>query len=157
MADSPSYRLARPEDHETVREISAAAYIPAYHAVIGAVPKPAFEDYADRIEAKLVWLVEIEGQSVGLIVMAFAEHLAEVYSIAVLPEFQGRGLAAGLIELACAQASSRGYERISLYTNTKMLANRRHYARCGFDETGTRPHPSREGEFLIDMVRVLSA
>lgn len=155
MNDTPIYRLAELADHETVRDISAAAYIPAYQAVIGAVPKPAFEDYADRIKAGLVWLAEIKGRSVGVIVMVFEEHHAEIYSIGVLPEFQGRGLAAGLIELACEQSKTRGYAHISLYTNTKMHANRRVYARCGFNETGIRPHPSRAGEFLVDMVREL--
>ncbi|KJE34062.1 hypothetical protein UF64_16705 [Thalassospira sp. HJ] len=156
MADSPNCRLAEHADQEIVREISAAAYIPAYQAVIGAVPKPAFEDYAERIEADLVWLAEITHQPVGVLVLAFPKHHAEIYSVAVLPEFQGRGVAAGLIELACEQSRLGGYASISLYTNTKMQANRRLYARCGFEETGTRPHPSHDGEFLVDMVRLLS-
>ena len=37
-------RCASPSDLEVVQRISADAYIPAYMAVIGAVPKPAHED-----------------------------------------------------------------------------------------------------------------
>lgn len=153
MIDSITYRLAGISESETVRAISAAAYVPAYQKVIGVVPKPAFEDYTPRIRAGSVWIADVDDQPAAVLVMSFSDQDAVIYSIAVLPDAQGKGLASWLLDKACELSSERGYCCVSLYTNTKMQANRRLYARCGFRETGTRPHPSREGEELVDMVR----
>ena len=43
-------RRAGPGDADMVQRISADAYIPAYVAVLGTIPKPATEDYGPRIE-----------------------------------------------------------------------------------------------------------
>lgn len=50
LADAVKIRRASPGDGDTVQRISADAYIPAYVAVLGTIPKPATEDYGPRIE-----------------------------------------------------------------------------------------------------------
>jgi ribosomal protein S18 acetylase RimI-like enzyme len=45
---------------------------------------------------------------------------------------------------------------VRLYTNVRMAANIRLYQTCGFAEIGRRPHPSRAGEFLVDMAKTLT-
>ena len=47
--NTPVFRLAVAGDAALVQTISAAAYKPAYLAVVGFVPKPAVEDYSERI------------------------------------------------------------------------------------------------------------
>ena len=54
-----SFRRAARADLSAVQEISKAAYVPAYLEAIGAVPKPALEDYGPRIERGEVWLLEV--------------------------------------------------------------------------------------------------
>src|SRR3546814_20678069 len=44
-------RQATPADADVVQAISAGAYASAYLPVIGAVPKPASEDYRPRIRS----------------------------------------------------------------------------------------------------------
>jgi hypothetical protein len=44
------FKRADPGDKEAVQRISADAYVPAYMAVLGTIPKPATEDYGERIE-----------------------------------------------------------------------------------------------------------
>lgn len=44
-----SIRRAHAGDADAVQRISAAAYTEVYQAVIGAVPRPAHEDYRERI------------------------------------------------------------------------------------------------------------
>src|SRR5262249_15346670 len=140
-------RLATPADLDTVQRISADAYIPAYLAVIGAVPKPATEDYGPRIARHEVWLLEQDGAAQGLVVLEpKADHLL-VYSVAVAPAAQRRGHGAALLAFADARAGLLGLSEVRLYTNVRMEANVRLYGNCGFTEVGRRPHPSRAGEF----------
>ncbi|WP_404403118.1 GNAT family N-acetyltransferase [Pelagibacterium halotolerans] len=145
-------RPALPAEADIVRQISADAYIPAYQATIGAIPKPVFEDYRPRIARGEVWLLETD-RPIGVLVLEDkAGHLL-VYSIAVSPEHAGRGYATGLLEFAEHQAVDRGRPEIRLYTNSRMTGNLRLYAKCGFAEIGTRPHPNRPGEILVDMAK----
>ena len=148
-------RRAGLTDLDVVQEISAEAYIPAYKAVIGEVPKPAVEDYGPRIGRGEVWLLEEHDAAGGLIVLQEGPGYVLVYSIAVRPAQQGRGYATKLLQFAEQQAFARGVHELRLYTNTKMERNIALYRRCGFVEIGTRPHPSRAGEALVDMVKQL--
>jgi len=148
-------RPAEPRDAETVQRISAAAYIPAYLSIIGAIPKPATEDYAPRIARGDVWLLEHDGAPAGVIVLEpHAGHLL-IYSVAVAPEAQRRGHAKTLLMFADERARKLGLREVRLYTNVRMETNIRLYRACGFTEIGTRPHPSRPGEFLVDMAKAL--
>lgn len=145
------FRLALPHEALIVKEISAAAYIPAYMEILGAAPKPAFEDYRPRISAEQVWLGATDGEISGLVVLENHRQYIMIYSIAVSPAFQGRGIGKSLLRFAERYASQCGICELRLYTNMRMTKNIALYNDCGFEECGRRPHPSRKGEILIDM------
>lgn len=148
-------RRAGPEDVETVQRISAEAYIPAYMAVLGTVPKPATEDYEPRIEKGEVWILEIEDKPAGIAVLEVnTDHLL-IYSIAVRPNSQGKGYGRALLDFADSRAIEAGLHEVRLYTNERMERNLTLYRKHGFVEVGTRPHPSRPKQVLVDMVRKL--
>jgi ribosomal protein S18 acetylase RimI-like enzyme len=152
-ATSIVIRRAGQSDLETVREISAEAYIPAYMAVIGAIPKPAVENYSPYIARGEVWLLDADNTPAGLIVLVGSSDHLLVYSIAVRPAQQRQGYARKLLRFAEQRASAGGIRELRLYTNMRMERNLALYRRCGFVEIGTRPHPSRAGETLVDMVK----
>src|SRR5436305_10241856 len=132
-------RPAELRDAEAVQRISAGAYIPAYQAVIGAVPKPASEDYRPRIARGEVWLLESAGATSGVLVLKRkADHML-VYSVAVEPNAQRRGFGKMLLTFADARAIELGLCEVRLYTNVRMEANVRLYRNCGFREIGRRP------------------
>jgi len=148
-------RRAGPGDAEMVQRISADAYIPAYVAVLGTIPKPATEDYAPRIERGQVWILEIEGEPTGLAVLEEnTDHLL-IYSIAVRPEAQRKGYGRVLLDFADKHAIELGLREVRLYTNEQMERNLRLYRQHGFVQMGKRPHPSRSGQVLVDMLRKL--
>jgi N-acetylglutamate synthase-like GNAT family acetyltransferase len=60
---------------------------------------------------------------------------ARVLSLAVRADFTGRGLAAGILETAAAQARAEGYRRLVLLARPEAVAMA---IRCGFDEVGRR-------------------
>jgi ribosomal protein S18 acetylase RimI-like enzyme len=144
-------RPALPEEAEAVRDLSAAAYLPVYLPLYGRPPLPAREDYGPRIargeiDARLAAVLVLERQ---------ADHLL-LYSIAIPPAFQGRGLAAKLLAFADDRAREAGFKEIRLYTNEKMLRNQAIYARAGYREIGRRPHPNQSGLLLVDMAKTLA-
>jgi ribosomal protein S18 acetylase RimI-like enzyme len=148
-------RRAVPGDADMVQRLSAEAYIPAYMSVLGTIPKPATEDYRPRIESGEVWILEIEGEPIGIAVLeGNTEHLL-IYSIAVKPDAQRKGYGRALLDFADKRAIELGLHEVRLYTNERMERNLMLYRRHGFVEVGRRPHPSRPAQVLVDMVRRL--
>ena len=149
------FRQANPVDKEAIQRISADAYIRAYMAVLGTIPKPATEDYGPRVDKGEVWILEVEGEPTGVAVLEeCADHLL-VYSIAVKPNAQRKGYGRALLDFANQRAIGLGLHEVRLYTNERMEQNLRLYRRQGFVEVAKRAHPSRPGQVLIDMVRQL--
>ena len=148
-------RRAELSDLEAVQQISADAYIPVYQAICGFIPKPAVEDYRPRIERGEAWLLEEGNQPVAVAILEERPDYLEVYSIAVRPEAQRKGLGAMLLRFADQRAAAIGAPEIRLYTNARMERNVALYRRHGFVEMGERPHPSRLGDVLVDMVKTL--
>jgi ribosomal protein S18 acetylase RimI-like enzyme len=148
-------RRAKFSDLEAVQQISADAYIPIYQAVCGFVPKPATEDYRPRIERGETWILELDNRDVGVAILEeMSDHLM-IYSIAVRPEAQRKGIGGSLLHFAEERAAAMGLRELRLYTNTRMEQNISLYQRHGFVEVGRRPHPSRPGDLLVDMVKTL--
>ena len=145
------FRLAKIDDASLVSEISRRAYSPVYEAIIGAVPKPAWEDYSARIKASRVWIAEVGNEPAGVLVVDRALDFLMIYSIAVDPRHQGKGLGAELLRYAESVAECEGVCELRLYINSRMERNLSIYRKAGFVELGQRPHPSRSGEFLTDM------
>lgn len=147
-------RQATASDIEVVRRISADAYLP-YEASIGFVPIPAVEDYGPRIERGDVWLLEVGGEVVGVAVLERKPDHLLIYSIAVPPDRQRKGYGRALLDFTFRHAVQLGVGEVRLFTNQRMERNIALYARCGFVQTGTRPHPTRAGNVLVDMVKTL--
>jgi ribosomal protein S18 acetylase RimI-like enzyme len=149
-------RRARPGEADAVRAISAAAFIPAYAPIIDTAPRPALEDYAPRVARGEVWLLETETVSIATLVLEPHEDHLLVYSIAVLPEHQGQGHGRRLLAFAEEQGRETGRAALRLYTNDRMERNLALYKRCGFTESGRRPHPTRAGITLVDLAKPLA-
>jgi len=102
-----------------------------------------------------VWVLEVEGEPTGVAVLEERTDHLLVYSIAVKPDAQRKGYGAALLEFADQRAIGLGLREVRLYTNERMEANLRLYRRHGFVEIAKRPHPSRPGQVLVDMIRRL--
>ena len=155
----PPYRIrtAEASDLSVVRQISADAYIPAYMPVLGYIPLPAEEDYSDRIARREVWIIETDEHAVGVAVLEeHRDHLL-VHSIAVRPSEQRRGYGRALLDFADHRAVAIGVPELRLFTNTQMKRNIALYRSHGYAEAGVRPHPSRSGQMIVDMVRLAAS
>lgn len=135
MASEPCIRLAITADVPTVARIVDDAYR-HYIARMGRPPAPMLDDYAARVSAGVVWLIE-DGDGIAgvLVLLPEADHLL-LDNMAVAPGRQGTGLGRRLLGFAEAEAVRRGYTEIRLYTNAAMTENQRLYAAIGYQETG---------------------
>ena len=137
-------RQAQPDDLALVKAITYAAYSP-YEQELGGLPMPVHVDYAPRIAAGEVWLLNDHGV---LVLERHPDH-AMIFSVAVHPDAHGTG--AGRTLLDEAERLAAGLPELRLYTNSRMTKNQAIYAKRGFVETGRRPHPTWDGHIVVDM------
>jgi ribosomal protein S18 acetylase RimI-like enzyme len=149
-------RKAGPGDLQAVKELTRRAY-EHYVPIIGGEPTPMLEDYAPRIAAGEVWLLDDEGAVAGLIVLQDRDDALLIYSVAVAPERQRAGLGQRLLAYAEEVARKRRLAKVTLYTNAKMVRNIGIYRRFGYVETRRRAHPTRAGFVVVDMEKRLGA
>jgi ribosomal protein S18 acetylase RimI-like enzyme len=145
-------RLAGAADLGAIIALTEQAYRP-YTDLFGAPPIPVTEDYAPRIAAGEVWLLEDAERLAGLVVLENAADHLMIFSVAVSPEFQGRGFGRKLLRFADDQAVKAGYTEIRLYTNARMERNIALYTAFGYRETGRRANPARPGWTVVDMAK----
>jgi N-acetylglutamate synthase-like GNAT family acetyltransferase len=127
-------RKARREDAGAVTGVVHAAYV-HYIARIGQRPAPMGADYVALIETGSVWVAELAGRIVGVLVLhACPDHLL-IDNVAVTPDAQGGGIGTCLLDVADREAVAAGLGEIRLYTNEAMTENLAYYPRRGFVET----------------------
>ncbi len=137
MAINSAIRKAQATDADAVRNTVLAAY-QRYVTVIGAKPGPMLDNYAARIAADQVWVAEEAGSISGVLVLVDGPDCFTLDNIAVRPDRQGTGLGRALLDLAEAEATLRGWDTITLYTNAMMRENIAIYARRGYVEQHRR-------------------
>ncbi len=126
-------RPASPADVSAARACVMAAF-EHYIARIGKPPAPMLLDFAAEIREEHVWLAEVDGQVVGVLVQYETEQGFYIDTVAVDPTHQGSGIGKELLQFAEQEALRRGYDSLYLCTNVKMTENQVFYARIGYVE-----------------------
>jgi ribosomal protein S18 acetylase RimI-like enzyme len=133
-------RPVRPEEYAAVGEL----VVDVYRSIIPGLDEYAGElrDVAGRIEAGvLVWVAELDGALAGTVTCVpgpgpYAEFEdprgAGIRMLAVLPEFQGRGIGEALVRACIERARADARERVYLDTTEWMETAQRLYLRIGF-------------------------
>jgi ribosomal protein S18 acetylase RimI-like enzyme len=153
--DEARIRLANDSDLIAIVALTEEAYEP-YTKLFGAPPLPVTEDYRPHIANGGAWLLELGATLAGVIILETeADHML-IFSVAVAPEFQGRGFGIRLLEWAEIQARKAGFHELRLFTNSRMERNIALYKSFGYDEIGRRPNLKRLGWTLVDMAKKLS-
>jgi glutathione synthase/RimK-type ligase-like ATP-grasp enzyme/ribosomal protein S18 acetylase RimI-like enzyme len=107
-----------------------------------------------------VWVAEIKKAKKKIPVATMTLHIhsrtLRVFSIGVLPEYQGGGIGMKLITHACNHGMARGYEKVSLEARANDEKLIRWYESAGFKETEVLKDYYCEGEDAKRMVFVMS-
>ena len=144
-------RRAVADDTAVIATITDAAYR-IYVPRLGREPQPMTADYHKLLAEQPIWLLEIDHQPAGVLVLIHESQALLIYSVAVSPSYQKRGFGRQLLAWAEQEARRAGYQRIRLYTNALMEENIARYRRLGYVETGREPY---QGLTLVHMAKVL--
>lgn len=133
----PTLRAATPEDAAGIAALTDAAYA-VYLPRLGRKPMPMLDDHSARLAGNGITLIEENGETLGLISLEEELEALLIYSIAIRPGAQGRGLGRRLIAWAEDRARARGKPVLRLYTNALMTENQAIYRHVGFITTERR-------------------
>ena len=127
-------RRANDRDADGLAECIDAAYS-IYADRVSDLPAVS-EGIEDAIHNHRVWVIEVDNQTVGGIVLVPHEDFLMLENIAVRPEAAGSGLGRALIARAEQDCKELGLNEIRLSTHTGMPENVAIYRRLGWSETG---------------------
>ncbi|MCJ7435026.1 MAG: GNAT family N-acetyltransferase [Anaerolineales bacterium] len=133
-----SIRKASLDDVEAISALTDAAYT-KYIPLIGRKPQPMTADYSKMVVENSIWLLLVENQLVGVLVLVYEPENILIYSVAINPEYQKQGLGRRLLVWAEEQAVQGGYKSIRLYTNERFEDNILLYKHLGYQETSREP------------------
>jgi ribosomal protein S18 acetylase RimI-like enzyme len=124
-------RRAGATDVAAVNALQHAAYA-RNRTVLGLEPLPLTVDYATIVADYEVWLWE-EGDALeGVLILETRAEDLLIWSVAVAPEVQGKGIGNRLLRVAEARARELGRRKVRLYTGEKLTGNIAWYERHGF-------------------------
>jgi ribosomal protein S18 acetylase RimI-like enzyme len=131
---SSNIRRAEMEDVAAIKRIVCAAY-EKYTARIGKPPAPMTDDYDGQVAAGNAWVLELDDELLGLVVLVPKRAYMLIDNVAVIPKRQRSGLGSMLLAFAETTAKEHGYVEVQLYTNELMHENLAWYTRLGYQET----------------------
>ena len=113
----------------------------------------SFEGLVAEIAAKFLasfdasrercWIADIDGAQVGSIFLVrHTDDIAKLRLLLVDPAGRGQGLGHRLVGECIAFAKACGYRRITLWTQSILVAARKIYQEAGFKLVATEPHRS---------------
>lgn len=119
--------------------------------------KRSFKHFLAAASAKLV-VAELEGQimAYGLLLFRQGTHLARLYSIAVDPEAQGKGIARQLMAYLEAQATEQNAVYLRLEVRADNQAAIALYQQRGYRKFGQIPEYYEDGALALRMEKRLS-
>lgn len=150
----PALRRARIEDADRLTALARAAY--ARHVpIIGREPMPMTADWAKLLSEQEIWIVDGPAGEViaSLALDVQADHVM-IWSVAVAPVHQQRGLGRRLMAFAETRARELQRPELRLFTNARMAGNVALYRRLGYSETRRDELPDR---VLVHMSKAVDA
>lgn len=89
------------------------------------------------------WIAEIDGKQVGSVFLVrHSDEVAKIRLLLIDPAGRGLGLGKQLVDECIAFARQCGYRKITLWTQSILLAARGIYRNAGFVHVATEPHRS---------------
>jgi DNA-binding MarR family transcriptional regulator/ribosomal protein S18 acetylase RimI-like enzyme len=146
-ASAATLREPRPGDMGWVVQSHGAVYAREYgfdSSFEGLVAKITAE-FLDSFDAsrERCWIADIDGAQVGSVFLVrHSDEIAKLRLLLVDPAGRGQGLGQRLVGQCIAFAKACGYRKITLWTQSILLAARKIYQDQGFVLVASEPHRS---------------
>lgn len=131
IASTIELRAAERGEAATIRDVVRNAYA-KWVPVIGREPLPMQVDYAQALHDHQFVVAVADGGMVGLIETVGHEDHVWIENVAVVPEWQGRGIGQRLLADAERRAAEAACFETRLVTNGAFEATLHLYARLGY-------------------------
>ncbi len=124
-----------------------------YVLLLGRIPLPMTIDYQAAFDDFDIWVAEHTGTKVGLLMLQHEEAHTTIYSVAVLPDYTGRGIGRSLLRQAERVAMAKGLNLVRLYTNELMTRNLALYRGLGYVDSHVTQY---KGSNIVHLKKILS-
>ena len=132
-------RRADSNDGEAIVACLAAAFAPYHNSYTAAGLADTVldsESVQRRLREMYVFVAVSQGNVVGTVACAASGEEGHLRGMAVLPDWQGSGVASALLQAAEAEIRNQRCKRITLDTTKPLARAIRFYARHGFTRSG---------------------
>lgn len=140
-------RTHRPGDMGWVVQQHGALYAREYgwdisfEGLCAEIVAQFLKDFDPALER--CWIAEIDSQQVGSVFLVkHSDDVAKIRLLLIDPAGRGLGIGKRLVDECIAFARSCGYRKITLWTQSMLLAARGIYQSAGFKHVATEPHRS---------------
>lgn len=94
-------------------------------------------------EREHCWIAEMDGDPVGSVFLVEQSRTVAKLRLLILdPRARGHGIGKRLVDECIARARKLGYRKLTLWTQSNLLAAREIYRKAGFKLASTEPHNS---------------
>jgi N-acetylglutamate synthase-like GNAT family acetyltransferase len=142
MSTLGTLRRATRSDLESIVALQRAAYA-ANRAILGVEPLPLQADYAAILATMEVWCAGPQCDLAGVLILEPHSDHVLIWSIAIDPAGQSRGLGRALLAAAETRARQLGLHQLRLYTGSKLTDRVAWYGRHGFTVSRIDELPDR--------------
>jgi DNA-binding MarR family transcriptional regulator/N-acetylglutamate synthase-like GNAT family acetyltransferase len=112
-----------------------------FEAMVAGIVKQFIERYDPKRER--CWIAEKDGEIVGSVfLITHSKTVAQLRLMLVEPKARGLGIGSRLVDECIAFAREKGYRKITLWTNSILLAARHIYKKAGFRLVHKERHTS---------------
>jgi DNA-binding MarR family transcriptional regulator/N-acetylglutamate synthase-like GNAT family acetyltransferase len=120
-----------------------------YEALAAKIAAHFIENFDARRER--CWIAERESEPVGAVFLVkHSNTVAKLRLLHVEPSARGLGIGKRLVEECVRFARRAGYKKITLWTQSNLLAARHIYKQAGFRCAGKKPHHSFGKDLLAE-------